>query len=139
MFGLFAKKTPKLPDVLYFKSNQAAFEYACKFCITTLENEQPVVGIVLEARHSKCCVNLSNDSDPSVPTQTPDELLNKGMIENICFAAAPIEGVPSLAVGDLVFYVALPELAAMGKGTMAGLIVAKIKPAIEVKTGRWLA
>jgi hypothetical protein len=37
MFGFFKKKQGEPPKALYFKSNQDAFAYACKYCTTTLE------------------------------------------------------------------------------------------------------
>ena len=118
MFGLFKKKHPHpaVPE-LAFKSNAAAFEYACAYLSTSLQNESPVLAIVLAHKEGhNYCVKLSNEKDPSIPSESPEQLLESGDLANLCFQAAATDRLGRLAKGDLVMYVAPKELAALGKG-----------------------
>ena len=139
MFGLFGKKPrEKPPERLVFKSNAAAFEYACKFLITTLENENQVLAIVLGSVGDRVCVKLSNSLDDSVPAEEPQALLDQGEIENICFSAAKVDRVSRLRKGDLVIYMAPKEIAAAGFAATAGLIIAKVQPVYDLKRCGWV-
>lgn len=141
MFDFLEKKKRSQPKDLVFKSNQAAFEYACSFLDTSLENENYVLGIVLGVGNDTYCVKFSNAIDSSVPTETIDELLvKKPFDKNICFSALKIDAVSDVNVGDLVMYMALAELASMGTGYMGGLIMSKVQPiyGYEDGYGGWL-
>ena len=140
MFNFFKKKTPKETQEFVFKSNQAAFEYACAYLNTSLENESHVLGIVLAKKDSdNYCVKLSNDIDPSIPTDSLEQLLNKGDTDNICFHATTIDSVSPLSKGDIVMYIAPAQLAMIGKGHMAGVIIAKVKPIYNMQYGGWVS
>lgn len=48
MFGWFKEKSkPKPPEVLYFKSNEAAFEYASKYMLRPLLKDATIFGQVV--------------------------------------------------------------------------------------------
>ena len=117
MFEFFRRKRTDAPKVLYFRSNQAAFEYTCKYMNNSLLDRAAVLAVVLGGNGTFYCAKVANDNDSSIPTETPEQILDHGSIENLCFSARTIDGIPALSVGDLVMYVAMPELAAMGKGT----------------------
>jgi hypothetical protein len=140
MFGMFKKKPAAQPPAsdLIFKSNEAAFQYACAYLGTTLDNEQPVLAIVLEAKNGGgYCVKLSNPTDASIPTQSPAVLLESGDISNICFHASAVDSIKSLRKGDLVMYVAPAQFAAIGKGHMSGVLIGKVEPQYSMAHGGW--
>jgi hypothetical protein len=138
MFNLFKKKQAAAPSDLVFKSNEAAFQYACAYLSTSLENESPVLAIVLGVKNARdYCVKLSNSRDPSIPTESPEQLLDSGDISNICFQASATDRVGSLKKGDLVMYVAVAQLAAIGKGNMGGVLIAKVQPTYSMVHSGW--
>ena len=139
MFGLFKKKGTQPPaSDLIFKSNEAAFQYACAYLGTTLDNEQPVLAIVLEAKSGNgYCVKISNPTDASIPTESPAVLLESGDISNICFHASAADNIKSLKRGDLVMYVAPAQLVAIGKGHMSGVLIGKVEPQYSMVHGGW--
>lgn len=47
MFNLFGKKKASNPRVLCFKSHLAAFEYACKYLESPIQEKRAIVEIVL--------------------------------------------------------------------------------------------
>jgi hypothetical protein len=139
MFGFLKRKQPESPRQLVFKSNEAAFEYACMCLNTSLVNENLVLGIVLEMKSDRdCCLKLSNKSDPTVPKENLQQILNKGNYENICPHATALDAVPRISKGDLVMYVAPAELAALGQGNLAGVIVAKVQPIYDLEQSGWV-
>lgn len=128
----------KLPTEIVFKSNAGAFKHACLFMNTSLENSNPVLAIVLAVKSNhRYCVKLSNSDDPTIPLESPEQLLATNNISNICFSAAGLDRVDRLNKGDLVMYVALEELAAIGQGDMAGFIIAKVKPIYSMEHCGW--
>lgn len=139
MFGFFKKKKKSTLNDLVFKSNQAAFEYACQYLDTSLENKNPVLAIVLHANNKSCCVKFSNNLDSSIPTGTVEELLGKETLDkNICFSASKIDHIENIEVGDLVMYITNPALALLGKGNMAGVLIAKVHPIYSLEEGGWV-
>lgn len=138
MFNFFKKTPPSMVSDLIFKSNVAAFEYACSYLSTSLENESPVLAIVLASKSGRdYCVKLSNSRDPSIPSGSPEQLLEAGDLSNICFHASAIDRIGQLRPGDLVMYVAAAPLAALGKGHMAGILIAKVQPKYSMVHGGW--
>ena len=138
MFNPFKKKPSAAPSDLVFKSNEAAFQYACAYLNTSLKDENPVLAIVLSDKGAgNYCVKISNDADPSIPTESPEQLLEAGNTSNICFHAAATDRAKNLKRGDLVAYVAVAQLAAMGKGNMGGVLVAKLQPTYSMFHGGW--
>src|SRR5476649_1817608 len=136
MFGFLNKKkqVDEIPKRLVFKSNEAAFQYACKFLNTSLLNESPVLAIVLAVRDNvDCCLKISNPEDSTIPNESPEEIIEKSHFQNICLMAKLMEHIPKLKKGDLVMFVAPSELIAMGKATMFGVIVAQVKPIYDVE------
>jgi hypothetical protein len=141
MFGFLNKKkqVDEIPKRLVFKSNEAAFQYACKFLNTSLLNESPVLAIVLAVRDNvDCCLKISNPEDSTIPNESPEEIIEKGHLQNICLMAKPMERIPKLKKGDLVMFVASSELIAMGKGTTFGFVVAKVQPIYDIEESGWL-
>ncbi|HZF02348.1 MAG TPA: hypothetical protein VE344_10680 [Methylomirabilota bacterium] len=141
MFGFLRKKkqSDKIPKRLVFKSNEGAFQYACKFLNTSLLNESPVLAIVLAVRDNvDCCLKISNPEDSTIPNESPEEIIKKGDYKNICLMAKPMENIPKLKKGDLVMFVAPSELMAMGKETMFGVIVAQVQPIYDMEESGWI-
>jgi hypothetical protein len=126
------------PDKLFFKSTEAAFEYACKFMANSIENENTILGIVFGAHGDYASIKLANSADGSIPTEDPRAILDHGNIDNICFAAHKLDRVPPLKTGDLVMFMVPRKVAAMGAGCAAGLIVAKVEPVFSLRHDRWL-
>jgi hypothetical protein len=80
-------------------------------------------------------VKIAHPEDNSIPSGSFTELLAQSDLKHVCFSAMLEDKVPQLAVGDLVLYTTMPELAAVGKETVAGTIVAKAYPYYSSKTG----
>jgi hypothetical protein len=120
-----------------FASNTEAFEYACEHLDCSLENGQPVLAVVLAVNGRMCSVKIANREDRSIPTGTVAELLAQPDLKYVCFSAMLADKVPQLKVGDLALFTTLPELAAAGKTTLAGTIVAKVTPQLTGK-GTWV-
>lgn len=111
-----------------FTSNVEAFEYACEHLDCSLENGKPVLGIVLAVQGRMCSVKIANREDKTIPTGTLTEMLARTDLAHVCFSAMLENKVPSLQPGDLVLYTTMPELAAVGKYTVAGTVIAKVTP-----------
>lgn len=109
-----------------FQSNAEAFEYACEHLDCSLKEGKPVPAVVLAVLGRMCCVKIANTEDRSIPVGTLNELLARSDLTHVCFSAMLADNVPQLAAGDLVLYTTMPELAAAGKSTVAGTIVAKV-------------
>lgn len=109
-----------------FQSNAEAFEYACEHLDCSLKEGKPVPAVVLAVLGRMCCVKIANTEDRSIPVGTLNELLARTDLTHVCFSAMLADNVPRLAAGDLVLYTTMPELAAAGKSTVAGTIVAKV-------------
>jgi len=141
MFGFLRKKKQinEIPKRLVFKNNEAAFQYACKFLNTSLLNESPVLAIVFALKdNGDCCLKISNTEDSTIPQESPEEILDKGNFQNICLSAKSINGVPKINKGDLVMYVAPAELAMLGMGEMAGVILARVTPIYDMEQSGWV-
>lgn len=139
MFNWFRKKASggtaaTMPKDLVFKSNQAAFEYACRFLDNNTEGERPVLAMIFSTHGSFASIKLANAQDNSIPTQHPREIED---LSNICLAAEKLDRVPSLRKGDLVMFVVPNELANSGVGSAAGFVVAKVEPILSLQHGGW--
>jgi len=126
------------PKQLVFKSNEAAFQYACQFLNTSLDNENPVLGIVLEQKSgtNEYCIKLSNPDDPSVPTVSVSELIQNEQLEHLCPYTEPLDRVPPLKKGDLVMCIVPAELT--GTGAAGAMIIAKMKSIYDMDAGGWV-
>lgn len=106
---------------------------------TSLENEKPVVGVIFEKDGDNYGIKLSNPDDPSIPAESVNQLIEAGNIKNISISNKPLDRVPPLQKGDLVLCILPAELAALGAelgvGTICVVIVAKVKPIFDTKTG----
>lgn len=120
---------------LTFQTHVEAFEYACEHLDCSLKDGRPVLAVVLAAQERMCCVKIANREDKSIPTGTLNELLARTDLANVCFSAMLADNVPPLQVGDLVTYTTMPELAAIGKTTVAGTILARVHPHYTNKGG----
>ena len=100
------------PKELVFKSNLAAFEYACALLNST-ENERPTLALVFSTHGNSASIKLANAQDNTIPTQHPREIED---LTNICLAAERLDKVPPLKKGDLVLFVVPKELASLGAG-----------------------
>ena len=122
------------PKELVFKSNLAAFEYACALLDNSTENERPTLALVFSTHGNSASIKLANAQDNTIPTQHPREIED---LTNICLAAERLDKVPPLKKGDLVMFVVPKELASLGTGCAAGLIVAKVQPIFSIEHGGW--
>jgi hypothetical protein len=100
-----------------------------------LKDGKPVLAIVLGVQGRMCSVKIANGEDKTIPTGPLNELLARTDLAHVCFSAMLEDKVPNLAAGDLVMYTTMPELAAVGKATIAGTIVAKVGPHYTAKSG----
>lgn len=153
MFGLFRKKviqSLESPRLLYFKSNAAAFSYACKYSNNSLKDEGKVLGVVLGGfRGDYAAVKLANPDDPSIPPgelkcEDFEEMIDRGNTKNVCLTAEKLERVPSLKVGDLIMFIMPKEIYDILEGQRecadilyTGFIVAKVEPICSVELGGW--
>jgi hypothetical protein len=135
------------PRVLHFKSNQGAFEFACKYfnnSLTYNESEEPktVCAIVLAVRDKdNYCVKIANGEDPSIPERPIEQLLADRNIKNVCFFAKRLDSVPILQKGDFCMFASPPQmrsLAAALRQELIGVITAKIHPSYDMETQGWL-
>ncbi|HEY5808580.1 MAG TPA: hypothetical protein VIT67_11460 [Povalibacter sp.] len=118
-----------------FPSNTEAFEYACEQLECSLKDGKPVLAVVLGVHGRMCAVKISNREDKSIPAGTLNELLARTDLTHICFSTMIDDKVPQLAPGDLVLYSTMPELAAAGKETVAGTVVARVQPHYTSRSG----
>ncbi len=118
-----------------FETNVQAFEFACEHLDCSLDAGKAVLAIVLAVQGRMCSVKIANRDDHSIPVGTMNELLAQPDLAHVCFSAMLADKVPAVAPGDLVTYTAMPELAAIGKPTLAGTIVAKVTPHYTARGG----
>lgn len=118
-----------------FQSSIEAFEYACEHLDCSLKDGRPVLAVVLGVHGRMCSVKIANPEDRTIPQGTLNELLARTDLAHVCFSAMIDDKVPALVPGDLVLYTTMPELAAVGKTTVAGTIVSRVSPHYTAKSG----
>jgi hypothetical protein len=118
-----------------FESHADAFEFACEHVDCSLKDGKAVLAIVLGVQGRMCSVKIANREDKSIPSGTLNELLARTDLTHVCFSAMLNDKVANLKVGDLVLFTTMPELAAAGKPTVAGTVIAKVIPHYTSKTG----
>jgi len=118
-----------------FESNTDAFEFACEHLDSSLKDGKAVLAIVLGVQGRMCSVKIANAEDKTIPAGSLNELLGRPDLTHVCFSAMLDDKVPNLAAGDLVMYTTMPELAAVGKSTIAGTIIAKVGPHYTARSG----
>jgi hypothetical protein len=118
-----------------FATSTEAFEYACEQVDCSLKDGRAVLAVVLAVRGRVCAVKVANPEDKSIPEGTLPELLARTDLNHVCFSAMLDPKVPDVEPGDLVMYTTMPELAAIGKTTTAGSIVARVVPHYTPKGG----
>ena len=133
------KQSEGIPKRLVFKNNESAFEYACKCLNTSLLDESPVLAIVIAVKdNGDYCLKISNSEDSTVPTKSPEEIIESGNFQGVCLSAKSTKYISKLKKGDLVMFVAPSELAAMGMGQMCGVIVAQVQPIYDMDGAGWV-
>ena len=118
-----------------FESTAEAFEFACEHVDVSLKDGKAVLAVVLGVQGRMCSVKIANREDKSIPTGTLNELLARTDLAHVCFSTMLDDKVSNLAAGDLVLYTTMPELAAAGKSTVAGTVIAKVVPHYTAKMG----
>lgn len=118
-----------------FETNTEAFEFACEHLDSSLKDGKAVLAIVLGVQGRMCSVKIANGEDKTIPTGTLNEMLARPDLTHVCFSAMLEDKVPNLSAGDLVMYTTMPELAAVGKSTIAGTIIAKVGPHYTARGG----
>jgi hypothetical protein len=119
-----------------FTSNAAAFEFACEHLDCSLRDAKPVLAVVLGLQGRMCSVKIANREDKTIPVGTLTELLARTDLTHVCFSAMLADKVPQLQPGDLVLFTTMPELAAAHKHTVAGTVIAKVRPHYTTR-GTW--
>ncbi len=129
------------PDMMVFKSSEAAFEMSSKYMINNLAPNEFVLAIVLSELDSdrNCIVKLANRENPSIPKYPvtgADALPDDG---TICTQATALDAIKSLRPGDLVMYTPNAAISMMGGPLhMSGLLPFKIKPMFSNKEQMWI-
>jgi hypothetical protein len=118
-----------------FATNAEAFEYACEHLDCSLKDKKTVLAIVLAVNGRMCTVKIASPDDKTIPTGTLNELLARDDLKHVCFSTMLNDKVPSVEPGELVMYMTMPELVAVGKETVAGTVVAKVLPHYTNKGG----
>ncbi len=134
MFNLFGKKKAQNPRVLCFKSNQAAFEYACKYLESPIQEKRAIVGVVLSSDQKiGFCVKVANPKDSTLTYASAEELLDQKQTYAVSLITAKHESVPDVQAGDLVLFA--PNMEVIRQGVFSGMIIAKIGPTLDLETG----
>jgi hypothetical protein len=120
-----------------FQSNTEAFEYACEHLDCSLKDGKPVLAVVIGVQGRMCSVKIANPEDKTIPTGSLNELLARADLAHVCFSTMLDDKVPQVQVGDLVLYTTMPELAAAGKATVAGTVVARVVAPHYTSKGGW--
>lgn len=118
-----------------FESNIEAFEYACEHLDCSLKDGRAVLAVVLGVQGRMCSVKIANPEDKTIPDGTLNELLARTDLTHVCFSTMIDDKVPRLERGDLVMYTTMPELAAVGKTTVAGTVVSRVSPHYTGRSG----
>jgi hypothetical protein len=127
-----------MTQTLTFQSSTEAFEYACEHLDCSLKDGRAVLAVVLGVQGRMCSVKIANPEDRTIPEGTLNELLARTDLTHVCFSAMIDDTVPRLERGYLVMYTTMPELAAVGKTTVAGTVISRVNPHYTGKGG-WQA
>ncbi len=121
MFSFFQKKKPSI-DILYFKSNEAAFEHACKFMDCSIKVDGCLPALVHEVHK----VDDRTRMILKLPNAEGGQFVASSLLNN----QLTIEG------GDLVIY-QLAERTPNAPDilSMIGFVVAKLKPQLDMEKG----
>jgi hypothetical protein len=123
------ERKPASPEVLYFKSTQAAFEYSCKFSFAQVQKEHPRIALV---ENSSGSPDANGYQNVMLRVAGSDDYFNV-----LASTAAPY--VPPLHPGDLVLWLPM-ELGEWAFGVTdkrqawLGLIVGVLAPELDVRT-----
>lgn len=121
MFSFFKKKKPSI-DILYFKSNEAAFEHACKFMDCSIKVDGYLPALVHE-------VNKGDDRTIMIlklPNAEGGQYVASSLLNNQL----------TIEVGDLVAYQLAERLPnAPDVLSMIGFVIAKLKPQLDIEKG----
>lgn len=125
------------PKRLAFKSNNSAFEYACKYLVSRRKLHAPVVGIVLAVTSNGPCVKIANATDSAIPDCNYDQLLKTADSTYVCFITGVHDGVPEIYPGDLVTF--LPLKIAPEGWLQIGMVLEKLERVLDTETGAFAA
>ncbi|HEY6643244.1 hypothetical protein [Povalibacter sp.] len=124
-----------MAEAQIFQSAAEAFEYACDHVDCSLKDGRAVLAVVLGVQGRMCSVKIANTEDKTIPSGTLTELLARTDLVGVCFSTMIEDKVPHLEPGDLVMYTTMPELAAVGKTTVAGTVISRVNPHYTAKGG----
>lgn len=134
MFNLFGKNKGQGPRVLCFKSNQVAFEYACKYLESPIQEKRGIVGVAVSFDPKVgFCVKVANPKDATLTYASAEELIDRKQTYAVSLITAKHESVPDVRVGDLVLFA--PNMEMIRQNVFSGLIIAKIGPTLNLDTG----
>ena len=126
--GLFSKifggnkkqeNNSEFPDILYFKSNKAAFEYSCQFMDCSIRENIPLPALVQS-------VILQDDGIQNT------KLLVASNEGGITFPALTLSKLgPKLSPDDLVSWYPVQNVGLF----WIGIIIAQLEPSLHMKNG----
>ena len=134
MFGLFKRKQPAAHTTLHFKSNAAAFEFACQTFDNRLDEEAQVPGIVLHLNEAgSCVVKVANPKDSTLPSGPIRAFLETGNIDAVSVKTIIPDNVGRLEVNDLVSFLRPKEL--KDAPVLLGVVTARLMPEYDPARG----
>ncbi|WP_152475115.1 hypothetical protein [Roseovarius sp. THAF9] len=114
---LFKKKAPK---ELVFKSNEAAFQYACKFLDNSLVAKKAVTALVED-------VSVNDENEQAFKVRVANKDGGKRLVS---YSLRAIEGINR---GDLVLWGCDVPIEPLP----IGFVLAKVEPTLNLETGEW--
>ena len=135
-------KNADSPDIMVFKSSEAAFEMSSKYMINNLAPNELVLAIVLSELDAdrNCIVKLANRENPSIPSYPVTDINDLPNDGTICTHATALDAIKNLKAGDLVMYTPDAAIGMLGGPLhMSGFLVGKIKPMFSNKEQIWIA
>jgi hypothetical protein len=134
MFGLFKRQPSAPPAELHFKSNAAAFEFACHTFENRLDDEAQVPGIVLHINEAgSCVVKVANPQDSRLPSGPIRDFLETGNIDFVSVKTIIPDSVGRLQVNDLVSFLRPNEL--KDAPVLLGVVTARLVPQYDPARG----
>jgi hypothetical protein len=147
MFGIFGKNkggksASDMPEILHFKGNEGAFDYACKYFDDGIKEKQALTAILLDPAKQSDTLQLM------LETMSKGENIYTAYILKIASADGGFKALglcynktAQIRGGDLVFWVPMQRNPAFStitpdnRSAWMGGIVAKLAPSYSLKSG----
>jgi len=130
----FDKGNESNNNILYFKDNISAFEYACKYLNNDIQPNKAITGIVIDKiagiKTNYYYVQYANTNNISIVIKKYSEIINNNEDTKYIIKCEALEHVPLLEIKDLVLLVhTTPKF--------FGLIVEKVEPCFDLNNETW--